>query len=110
MPSPSVSGRLVAPVQVPALHASPSVQSLPSSQGVPSGRAAAKEHAPVAGSQTPASWHWSPSSQTTGSSPVQLPAWQVSLRVHASPSLHGAPSALAGSEQLPLAGSHTPAL
>jgi hypothetical protein len=40
---------------------------------------------------------------------VQVPPWQVSLRVHASPSLQVDPLALAGLEQRPVDGAQTPA-
>jgi hypothetical protein len=40
---------------------------------------------------------------------VQVPAWHVSLCVHACPSLHVAPSGFAGFEQSPVAGAHVPA-
>jgi hypothetical protein len=41
--------------------------------------------------------------------PVHEPLWQLSACVHALPSLHVVPSALGGSEQMPLAGLHMPA-
>jgi hypothetical protein len=46
-----------------------------------------------------------------GSGPpgVQLPAWHVSLRVHALPSLHELPFAFAGVEQTPELRSQVPA-
>jgi hypothetical protein len=40
---------------------------------------------------------------------VQVPAWQVSVRVHAFPSLHAAPFAFAGFEHCPVVLSHEPA-
>src|SRR2546425_54302 len=43
------------------------------------------EQVPFAGSQTPATWHWSSAVQMTGLAPMQLPAWQVSVCVQASP-------------------------
>ena len=72
---------------VPGAHVPPSQASLivhasPSSHALPFGLGGF-EHLPVAGSQVPASWHWSCAVQTTGFAPVQVPAWQVSLRVHA---------------------------
>src|SRR5205823_3398771 len=67
---------------VPLSQASPVVHASPSSHEVPFGLGGF-EHLPVAGSQVPASWHWSCAVQTTGFAPVQVPAWQVSLRVHA---------------------------
>src|SRR5512143_4161577 len=42
-------------------------------------------------------------------SPTQVPVLQASPVVHRSPSLHAVPSGLAGLEQIPGAGSHTPA-
>src|SRR5437762_3226404 len=45
----------------------------------------------------------------TGLLPVHAPAWQVSVWVQASPSLHDVPSGAAGLEQAPVAGSHVPA-
>src|SRR2546429_441720 len=71
------------------------VQALPSSQVAPLGFAGL-EHVPVAGSQLPAAWHWSAAAQTTGFVPVHVPAWQVSVRVQALPSLQAAPSGFAG--------------
>jgi hypothetical protein len=47
--------------------------------------------------------------QVTGLLPVQIPAWQVSVRVQALPSLQVEPSPLAGFEQAPFAGSQVPA-
>jgi hypothetical protein len=46
--------------------------------------------------------------QMTGC-PTQLPPWQVSPMVQALPSLHVVPSAAAGFEHAPVAGSHVPA-
>lgn len=40
---------------------------------------------------------------------MHTPAWHVSVRVHASPSLHGVPSAAGGLAHVPVAGSHAPA-
>src|SRR5437773_230846 len=45
----------------------------------------------------------------TGLAPVQVPARQVSLWVHALPSLQVVPSTSRGLEQVPLAGSQVPA-
>ena len=47
--------------------------------------------------------------QTTGLLPVHVPAWQVSVCVHASPSLQLVPLAAVGFEHVPLVGSHVPA-
>jgi len=46
--------------------------------------------------------------QTTGLAPVQVPDWQVSVRVQALPSLHVDPLALAGFEQTPVEVLQTP--
>ena len=96
------------PTQLPApSHASDWVQRSPSSQAVPSG-AGGLEQAPVAGLQVPARWQSSEAVQTTGLPPVQTPAWQVSVRVQASPSSQAAPSILGGLEQIPVVGLQTP--
>src|SRR5256885_1283029 len=95
-------------VPVPAWQVSVPVQALPSLQEAPLGFAGL-EHVPVAGSQVPATWHWSVAAQTTGFVPVHVPAWQVSVRVQALPSSQVAPSGFAGLEQRPVVGSHTPA-
>jgi hypothetical protein len=47
--------------------------------------------------------------QTTGVVPTQLPLWQESVWVQASPSLHDVPSPFTGFEQAPVAGSQVPA-
>src|SRR5262249_38261528 len=98
----------LAPTQVPAWQGSVWVR------GVPALQAAALalsglEQMPLSGSQVPATWHWSSAVQTTGLVPTQVPAWQVSVWVQASPSLQAAPLALTGLEQVPLAGLQTPA-
>src|SRR5438093_9130482 len=97
-----------APVQVPAWHVSVCVQASPSLQAAPLGLAGL-EHAPVAGLQVPASWHWSCAVQATGFAPVHAPAWQVSVRVHALPSSHAVPLGFAGLEQVPVVESQVPA-
>src|SRR5207245_2396302 len=97
-----------APVQTPAWHVSVCVQASPSLQLVPSALLGL-EQVPLAGSQVPTSWHWSRAVQTTGFAPTQVPAWQESLWVQASPSLQAVPSVLFGLEQVPLAGSQVPA-
>src|SRR5689334_21575557 len=85
-----------------AVQASLSLQAVPSSL-------AGSDHTTVALSHVPASWHWSSALHTTGLSPVHTPVWQVSTCVHASLSLHGVLSSLAGSEHTPVALSHVPA-
>src|SRR5437016_3292735 len=97
-----------APMQLPAWQVSVWVQASPSAQALPSAWFGL-EHVPLAGSQTPATWHWSRAVQMTGLAPMQLPAWQVSVCVQASPSEQALPSALSGLEQVPFAGSQTPA-
>src|SRR5688572_30723013 len=72
---------------------------------MPSG-AAGFEHAPVAGLQVPAMWHWSSAVQITGIAPTHTPAWQVSDCVHALPSLHSKPSTFAVSTHWPVTESH----
>ena len=67
-------------------------------------------HVPLPGSQLPATWHWSRALHTTGLLPVQVPAWHVSVCVHALPSLHAVPLALFGLLQTPFAALHTPAV
>src|SRR5438552_728429 len=96
------------PTQAPARQVSLSVQALPSLQGAPLALAGLL-HAPVVGLQVPAVWHWSEAVHTTGFVPTQAPAWQVSLCVHALPSLQGAPSDLTGLLQVPVAGLQVPA-
>jgi hypothetical protein len=66
------------------------------------------EQIPVAGAQIPTSWHWSLAVQVTGFAPTHNPAWQVSVCVHAVPSAQVVPLALAGFEQIPVAGAHVP--
>src|SRR5437773_11111554 len=83
------------PVQTPLRQVSVCVQALPSLHAVPS-VLAGSEHAPVAGLQVPAVWHWSEAVQTTGLLPVQSPLSQVSVCVQALPSLQAVPSAFAG--------------
>src|SRR5436190_548353 len=97
-----------APTQAPASQESLWVQASPSVQAVPSGLSGL-EQMPLAGSPVPASWHWSRAAQTTGFVPTQAPALQESLWVQASPSVQAVPFALSGLEQMPLAGSQTPA-
>src|SRR5439155_680281 len=96
------------PLSSPAWQVSVRVQALPSLQAVASGFAGF-EHAPVAGSQAPASWHWSAGAQVTGFVPLHSPAWQVSVRVQALPSLQAVASGFAGFEHAPVAGSQVPA-
>jgi hypothetical protein len=97
-----------APVHVPATQVSVCVQASLSLHAAPSGFAGS-EHAPVPGSHVPASWHGSLAAQTTGFAPVHVPATQVSVCVHALPSLQVVPSGWFGFEHAPVPGSHVPA-
>jgi len=96
-----------APIQLPDWQVSVWVQRSPSSHPVPSGFIGF-EQLPVDGLQVPALWHWSSGLQTTGSEPVQVPLWQVSVWVQRSPSSQAVPSGLIGFEQLPVEGLHVP--
>jgi hypothetical protein len=98
-----------APLHVPLWHVSVFVQASPSSQAAPVAFDGALQR-PVVGSHAPASWHWSCAAQTTGLAPAQIPAWQVSSCVQASPSLQEAPLAFAGVEQTPVALLQIPAM
>src|SRR5205814_5518041 len=97
------------PTQAPAAQVSVRVQASPSSHGAPSSLAGLLQ-TPEAGLQTPAVWHWSAAVHTTGFAPAQRPASQISVRVQALPSSHGAPSSLTGLVQMPDAGLQTPAV
>src|SRR5437879_1229010 len=96
------------PTQAPAWQVSVWVQASPSLQALPFALSGLEQR-PFAGSQTPASWHWSGMAQTTGLAPTQAPAWQVSVWVQASPSVQALPFALSGLEQLSPARSRAPA-
>src|SRR5216110_1880620 len=98
----------LAPVHTPLSQVSVRVQASPSLQAVPLVFGGV-EHTPVLVLQVPASWHWSSAVQTIGLAPVQVPFWQVSVCVQGLASLQAAPSAFAGSEQVPVAGSQVPA-
>ena len=94
------------PRHTPEVQTSLTVQKVPSSQAVPLD-ASGEGQRPVAGSQILG--HCGSDSQITGSLPVHVPAWQVSVWVQASPSSQAEPSALLGVEQMPLVGSQVPA-
>jgi hypothetical protein len=98
----------LAPVHVPDWHVSDCVQALPSLQVAPFA-ATGFEHAPVAVSQVPATWHWSDAVHVTGFEPVHVPDWQLSVCVQAFPSLHVVPFAATGFEHAPVAVSQVPA-
>jgi hypothetical protein len=81
------------------------VQALPSLHDKPLALAGV-EHTPVAGSQLPATWHWSSAAHITGLAPVQLPAWQESVCVQALPSSHADPFGAGAATHAPVATSH----
>jgi len=95
-------------VHAPELHWSVCVQALPSLHALPS-LFTGFEHAPLVGSQLPATWHWSEAAQSTGFAPKHVPALHWSVCVQALPSLHALPSLFTGFEQAPLVGSQLPA-
>jgi hypothetical protein len=95
------------PVQVPAWQVSVRVQALPSSQPLPSGLVGFVQ-TPLNVSQVPAAWHWSSGVHTMGLAPVQVPAWQVSVRVQGLPSLQTLPLVFAGLLHAPVVGLHAP--
>jgi hypothetical protein len=97
------------PAQLPPVHTSLLVQVLLSLHAVPS-VLSGFEHTPVLVLHVPALWHWSEAVQTTGLLPVHVPLWQVSVCVHALPSLHAAPLVLLGFEHTPVLGLHVPAV
>src|SRR2546427_94841 len=107
--SAAVQATGLAPAQAPASQVSVWVQALPSLQGAPLALAGLLQM-PDAGLQTPAAWQWSAAVQATGVAPTQATASQVSVWVQALPSLQGAPLALAGLLQMPVAGMQPPAL
>jgi hypothetical protein len=84
------------------VHAFPSLQAVPFA-------AAGFEQAPVAGLHAPETWHWSDAVQVTGFAPAQMPAWHVSVRVQAFPSLQAVPFSAFGFEHAPVVGLHVPA-
>src|SRR5439155_64072 len=91
----------VVPVQTTPWQVSVCVQALPSVQAAPSGFAGLEQR-PVAGSQVPASWHWSVAAQVTGFVPVQTPPWPVSVCVQALPSVPAAASSFSVVESWPV--------
>jgi hypothetical protein len=97
----AVQVTVLLPVQVPDWHVSVCVQGLPSLHVAPSDFAGF-EHTPVVVLQLPAVWHWSLAVHVTELPPVHVPAWQVSVWVHALPSLHDVPSDFAGLEHRPV--------
>src|SRR5207248_1149783 len=89
----------------PLWHVSLCVQALPSLQAVPLA-AAGLEHCPVEGLQVPATWHWSEAGKAMGWETTQVPIWQVSVCVQASPSVQVVPFAAAGFELRAVEGLH----
>src|SRR5437867_3398627 len=83
----------LAPTQLPFWQVSVCVQALPSLQAVPLVLVVGAEHMPVARSRRSSARHWS-AVQTTGFAPTQLPFWQASVCVQASPSLQAVPLVL----------------
>ncbi len=67
------------------------------------------EQTPDTGSHTPAVWQVSDAVQTNGFEPTHVPAWQVSVCVHALESLQGVASGWGGLEHIPVPKSHVPA-
>jgi hypothetical protein len=104
--SSSVAGGAPA-VHEPAWHVSEPLQTVESLHALPFGLAGF-EQVPVEGLHAPASWHVSDAVQTTGFAPVQVPAWQLSVCVQASPSEQLAPFGFTGSEQVPVPGLQVP--
>lgn len=96
------------PEQVPAWHVSVCVHAFPSLHALPFAFGGL-EHVPVDALHAPTSWHWSLGGHVTGFAPLHAPAWQVSVCVHALPSVQLVPSAFAGLEQAPVDVSHVPA-
>jgi len=105
--APSTITVVSAAAHVPALHTSAPLQGLPSLQEVPFGLVGFEQ--PVAGSHVPATWQPSSAVHVIGFEPMQVPAWHVSVCVHALPSSHAEPSVLFGLEHTPVDVSHVPA-
>src|SRR5258705_134466 len=78
------------PLQTPDWQVSDCVHAFPSLHAVPFAFHGF-EQIPVAGLHVPTLWQPSLAVHTTGFVPVQLPDWQVSVCVHAFPSLHAVP-------------------
>jgi len=97
------------PVHVPLWQVSVCVQALLSLHAVPF-VATGFEQDPVLVLHVPAVWHWSLAVHVTGFAPVHVPLWQVSVCVHALPSLHAVPFVATGFEHVPLPGSQAPAV
>src|SRR5437667_429146 len=94
-------------LQTPARQVSVWVQASPSSQTVPFGRGAGSQRS-LASRHTPV-LQASSAAEQSRAAPPQTPAVQVSFTVQKSPSSQATPLAWFGFEQVPLAGSQTPA-
>jgi hypothetical protein len=98
------------PVHVPLWQVSVCVHALPSLHVVPFATFAGVEQVPLEGLQVLAILQVVAAGQVTGLPPVHAPLWQVSVCVHALPSLHAVPlGAFVGAEQAPVPGLHVPA-
>ena len=93
-----------APEHTPLLQVSACVQPFPSLHEVPSASATGFEHCPVDGLHVPPAWQASPA-HVTGFEPVHAPLTQVSVCVHAFPSLQAVPFALVDHAEVLCAGS-----
>ena len=96
------------PTQAPPTHWSPLVQAMPSAHGEASARTG-KSHCPVCVLQLPAPRHTAGFPHTTALPLLHVPSWQVSVCVHALPSVHGSLLGRAGLEQTPEPASQVPA-
>jgi hypothetical protein len=96
------------PVHVPFWHVSVCVQEFPSPEQAVPFALFGFVHAPVAGWQTPGSWHSSSAVHWIGFEPVQTPIWQLLAWVHGLLSLHTVPSGAEGLSHPPVAGSQVP--
>ncbi|MGO9715226.1 MAG: hypothetical protein ACLQBL_40635 [Polyangiaceae bacterium] len=81
---------VVPATHTPVWHVSLESHALPSLQLVPL-VAVGFEQTPVEGLQVPVTWHWSSAVHVIGFEPAHAPAWQVSVCVHALPSLQVVP-------------------
>jgi hypothetical protein len=94
------------PTHAPLRHTEPSVHGFPVVHCVPSGAAGFEQ--PVAGLQTPATWHGSSAVHATGVPPPQTPFVHVSPCLHRFPSVHAVPSGWSWNTHCPVASEHTP--
>ncbi len=94
--------QVLVPLLAPAGIHAPPIEQKP-------GLSVGREHTPVEELQIPAVWQESGAVHVTWLPAVHVPAWHVSPRSHAFPSLQEVPFAAAGFEQMPVAGLHAPA-